>query len=339
VSDYLTQQYAKLNLLTEEQLDEVRNGSEDPNFGLDEDSEQQEEEQYLATCPSVVEVAPHILAAAPRDTGLWVSLFQLFPAWTWGRQKTGDCVSWAKAHNVDTTIACLVADGRIGRPDSLASNESIYGFAKANLTGNYGRKGSGSTSHNGSLAVERFGWLHRRRYVSGSGHVVDLRDQTSYSITWGENPGSGVPTWLHPIAAVTKAIGMVRAENATHAGKLIQAGYAVDFSGNIPWPRTRDANGLGTTFSRGAHMVSFTGVRWNSDGTPHSFWLANTGHGNHVSGPIGPLPVPVSYAQCGGWISASTANGFFTGVRNYAHTMVTGWPILKIPHWNTSEWL
>jgi hypothetical protein len=246
---------------------------------------------------------------------------------------------WGKQHNLDCTMAVLYLNNKISKPTSQIAGETIYGFAKSNLANNFGRKGAGSTSYAVSKASEVYGWLHRDKYVSDSGAVIDLSDETRYSVVWGENPGSGVPSWLHPIAAKTKVVGMVRAENAMHAGKLIQAGYAVDFSGNISWPRTRREDGVGTSWSGGAHMVSFTGVRWGSDGSPQYFWLANTGHGNHVSGPVGPIPVPIVYAQCGGWIGATYANNFFTGIRNHAHTMVTGWPIMQLGGWGLGEWL
>ncbi len=79
-----------------------------------------------------------------------------------------------------------------------------------------------------------------------------------------------------------------------------------------------------------------TAVRWDGD-EPYAFWCANTGHGNHVSGPVGPFAVPDVYAQCGGWIPARLVDRLAAAGDCYAHSLVEGWPVLDLPDWGGGE--
>lgn len=300
-----------------ERLEDARTLSETKDSGL-----------YI---PTVEEAAPHLLsniAESPKDTELWTALFDLFPDWRWGRQPTGDCTCWGKEHGLDCTMAMLYASGQIGKPKSRVYGSALYGGAKG---GRLGRKsgGQGSTSWAVSEAADKLGWLHWGTYKGPRGEVVTCDIRHLHSVEWG-NRTQDVPKWLQDDALVTQAGQRIRATSAREAAALIVGGYAVDYSGYCPWVRRRGDDGIGVSFSRGAHMMCLTGVRFKDNGDPLCFWNANTGHGDHVTGPVGPMSVPDMYAACGGWISSRTIDGFMQSVSNHAHSSIEGWPVLKM---------
>lgn len=337
--DYLTDMYTRLDVCSQQSLDQVQaaaiRGEPDvaPNFGLDV----QEEAENPLPPRSLHDAAPHLETLERRDTGLWAALFAIFPSWSWGRQLTGDCTRWGKQHGLDCGLATAAINKLIAPPTSLVAGEVLYGAAKSNLPQDFRRKRAGSTSWAISEAARRFGWVHRGQYQRpGTDEMIDLSQETRYSVTWGERPGTGVPDWLLQFASRWRAVDRVQVTDTLEAGLLIQAGYAVDYAGTrAAWPRTRGADGIGVSFSASPHMMCLTGVRWNRDGFPHSFWVANTGHGAHVTGPVGPIPVPEVYAACGGWVLARTVSPYLGN----AHTMITGWPQLTLPDWGASQYL
>lgn len=305
----------------------------DVDFGLDL---QQEADNPLTHRP-LDEIAPTILDVQIEDTALWHALFHLYPGWHWGHQGTGDCTSWGKKHGIDVLQSVLYLAGKIRLPEALSSQESIYGFAKCEVYDRYRRTGAGSTSWAVSEAARKYGWLLRKRYSDGR-NEIDLREYSGRrAIDWGNN-GGGVPDWLEPFAALQRATDRIEVANAMEAAKLITAGYPVDYAGNCPWPRQRDADGMAIRYSRGAHMMCLTGLRVRN-GEPYAFWVANTGHGAHVTGPVGPLPVPEVYAQCGGWIQAEIVDRTLRNGRCCAHTMIDGFPVLDWQNWRTAEYL
>jgi hypothetical protein len=329
---YLSEKYKALGSPLYFPLALKDSGAPPIDFGLDLELESQNPLEHRP----VEEIAPWLLEVPPKDTALWVALFAVFPAWRWGLQPRGDCTRWGKQHGADVLAANLYAAGKITRPEAQCAGESIYGFAKCELVNSYRYHGDGSTSWAVSEAAHKFGYLLRQLYEQGRDRI-DLREETDYSGEWGTK-GRGVPDWLEPYAAKHRMADRLDVADAMEAAKLITSGYPVDYAGYAPWPRTRDGDGMGTKFSRGAHMMELTGVRWEGE-KPYAFWCANTGHGKHVSGPKGPIPVPDAYAECGGWIEASIVDKILRGGRCCAHTMVLGWPVLDLPDWGSHLYL
>ena len=321
----------------------IREGADsDPNFG------------YAYAAPRsplparpVAEIAPHILDQEPQDTILWPYLFQQFPDWHWGRQPTGDCTRWMKQHELDVLYACLYAAGSIEAPRAQVAGESIYGLAKCELVDSYRYHGPGATGWAIGKAVLDYGHLWRQKYeiatqVEGrfgrgrrredSGQSTwDLTSETDYSVSWGDR-GRGLPDALEPYAAENRSGDLLEVGSPEEAGKLIQAGYPADYCGYTYWAHDRGEDGIGTRFEAGWHAITATGVRWDDDGQVLALWIANTGHGNHCSGPVGPFPVPDVYAQCGAWVPRKLLAPVYSAGDCYAHTVI-GTPIQPLPPW------
>jgi len=286
----------------------------------------------------LTQAAPHILDQGERrDTVLWPALFAAWPSWHWGLQPTGDCTRWMQQHLLDVLLANLWAAGKIRKPDALVAGESIYGFAKCELANSYGYHGAGSTGYDVAEACVKFGALYRQRYQQ-DGHACDLREETEYSVTWGDR-GKGVPDWLEPFAAQHKAKDRVKIGSPTEMGLLVQAGYPCQYCGYTYWGTSRGQDGIAKRFSNGWHAITATGVRWNNKGEPLAFWIANTGHGDHCDGPVGPLAVPDVYAECGSWVPVAKVAPVIEAGDCHTTTFVDGWPILQLPDWATKEYL
>ncbi len=336
MSRFLEREFAKLG--RPQPVDELlRRGvrfapDAEPNFG------------YAYTAPRsplaarpIAEIAPHILDQEPRDTVLWPYLFQVFPDWTWGEQPTGDCTRWMKQHELDVLYACLHAAGSIEAPEAQVAGEGSYALAKCELVDSYRYHGAGSTGWALAKATRDFGHLWRKRYVV-DGDEYDLTHETDYSIPWGDR-GKGLPDGLEPLAAENRSGDLLEVASPEEAGKLIQAGYSCDYCGYTYWARERGEDGIGTRFSSGWHAITATGVRWDDDGQVLALWIANTGHGNHCSGPVGPFAVPDVYAQCGGWVPRKLLEPVYSAGDCYAHTVI-GTPIQKLPAWDEAlSWL
>jgi len=274
---------------------------------------------------------PHILAADERrDTVLWPCLFNQWPDWTWGLQGTGDCVAWMVKHRLDVLLAVTIHSklARIKVPAQVVQ-EAVYGFARVEHYGRPDYGGAGTYGSAAAHAIERFGILLRQPY---EGH-----DLTRYSgrraIQWGR---TGVPDELEPLAARHKAVDRVAVTDAETAGALVQAGYPVDYCGHTSWGTHRDQDGFARRFASGAHGVTITGVRY---GSRPGFWVANTGHGHHVSGPVGPFPVPDVYAQCGSWVDWDRCERVFRAGDCFACSLVAGFPRMAVKDLGTQEYL
>lgn len=278
------------------------------------------------------QAAPQILAQEERkDTCLWPALFSCWPSWHWGYQPTGDCTRWMQQHLLDVLLACQHVAGKVRKPDALVAGESIYGFAKCELANSYRYHGAGATGWAVAEACVKYGSLYRLRYEEGR-QACDLREETTLSVDWGDR-GRGVPDWLEDEAAQHKAKDRVQVRSASEIGLTIQAGYPCQYCGYAYWGTRRGSDGIATRFDAGWHAMALTGVRWNRDGTPLAFWCANTGHGDHCEGPLGPYEVPDVYAECGSWIPAEYVDRVARAGDCYSTTAVAGWPVLELPDW------
>jgi len=273
---------------------------------------------------------PHLLARERKDTVLWPALFRRWPDWEPGLQGTGDCVSWAVKHRLDVLLALLSLDPkhRLNVPARICQ-EAIYGFARVERYGRPDFGGPGTYGAAAAEAIQRFGVLLRRRYEGF--------DLTKYSgrraVEWGR---TGVPDELEPIAAQHKAADRVAVTDCETAAALVQAGYPVDYCGFTRWGTQRDQEGFARRFARGAHAMAITGVRY---GRRPGFWVANTGHGRHVTGPTGPIPVPAAYAACGSWIDWEYCEPIFRAGDCFATSFVAGFPPLDLPDLGAAAYL
>jgi hypothetical protein len=319
MNEYLRQQYARQNA--------------DRNFGYAHDSPGRDRPRKQAAA-----VVSQIVAAdRHQDTALWPALFRVWPAWAHGLQGTGDCVSWGTAHLGDILLAILYLLAKVRRPDGLISSESIYGFGKSELFDNYGWHGAGMNGSDALAAWRRFGTLYRRLYEAGS-QKYDLSQYSgARAVAWGEQPRQthGVPDELEPFAAEHKCVDEVAVTDAATAGALIQAGYPCQYCGGVYWGVERDSNGIARRFASGSHCMTITGVRYDGGSTPKYWWVANTGHGNHCSGPIGPTPMPPIYAECGSWVPNNRVEPILRQGDCFATSFVDGWPVLDLKDFGT----
>ena len=275
---------------------------------------------------------PHIIEADERkDAVLWPVLFKAFPGWRHGNQGTGDCVSWEWAHKLDVLMAVLVLLKKL--PQEIVArtcSESIYALGRVEIYGKNYAGGAGMYGGGAAKAVLKLGTLHRLQY---EGH--DLRKYSgSRAISWGRN---GLPDELEPIAKEHRAGDSICVTDPIAAGALLQSGYPVGYCGSTSWGQQRGPDGIAIRHSRGSHGMCITGVRYDDSNEPLAFWVANTGHGNHCSGPVGPIPVPVVYAECGSWVHVSKIRRVFAAGDCFAHSMYQGFPLQKIPDWGTSN--
>lgn len=260
--------------------------------------------------------------ANQKDTVLWPMLFEAFPEWMWLVQGTGDCVSIGTGHMEDCNAATQALSAEQKKIFKEACTEAIYGFGKAELFRSYRFNSPGMAGIDGVMAIRQYGILHRQVYQHD--------DCTKYSgkraIAWGEKPRHthGVPDYLEPLAAINRSTDCIEVTDAILGAALLESGYAWQWCGNTQWGLTRDANGLANSWAYGAHCMTATGVRYK-DGKPWAFWIANTGHGDHVYGPVGPYPMPAAYAACGSWIRVGVIDAVLRQGDCYAVSDSTLW--------------
>jgi len=311
-------------------VNEYNKPTEERNFGL-----WYPPEGMKPVCRGGPDAVAEVMAAdEKKNTVLWPYLFEAFDDWTYGQQGTGDCVSWEWAHKLDVLTAvqiCLKnlpfeARGRI-------ASEAVYGFGRVEI---FGRPDYGGPGMNGGYAaqgVAKYGTLHRLNYAD-VGH--DLSEYSgSRAIKYGR---TGVPDVLEPIAAEHKPSDGVQVTDSTMAGALLQQGYPVGYCGRTRWGFTRDDDGLAVSKGSGAHGMCITGVRYKNR-EPFAFWVANTGHGNHCSGPVGPYAMPDAYAACGSWMPVKYCERVFSAGDCYAHSYYEGFPAQELPDWGSYEYL
>jgi hypothetical protein len=238
-----------------------------------------------------------------------------------------NCVSWGSGHLGDVILAVFALAGKVRKPDALICRESIYGFGKCELFNSYRYHGMGMAGIDAMRAWEKYGTLYYSAYPE-----MDLSAGYSGSRakSWGEG-GNGVPDALEKYAVEHRCRDRVAVTDIQAAGALVQSGYAIQYCGYTTWGLSRDANGVANRFKSGAHCMTITGVRYDGKAAPQYFWVANTGHGNHVSGPKGPFDVPDSYAACGAWMPAAR---YIQPVLQqgdcFTTSFVEGWPLLKL---------
>lgn len=287
----------------------------------------------------------HLAQAEKKTTLLFLALFKAFPAWTWGFQEIGDCVGWSKAHNETILDAMAVAMNR-QRWRAQVATEPGYGFCRVEVFGKPNRGGDGAYGGAAAKAATMFGCLYRLNYTAAEYPALraayDLRE---YSGAKARDYGrGGVPDELEPIAVnhTTKATALCTSFD--QAAAAIQSGYPVaNAHSRNPVYSRRDAEGFGTDGRGVAHAMNYTAVRY---GKRPGLWLANTGHGDHVSGPVGndddgrPFPIPATYAACGCWQDADVADRLLRESEDsFIYSDHAGFPLQTLPDFGNQSFL
>jgi hypothetical protein len=259
-----------------------------------------------------------------KRTDTLLTPYALYPTWTWGWQGTGDCVSWSGKHLGDVRRAVLRAAGLIQKIPWQIRQESLYGFGRVEIYGRPDRGGPGMYGGGLVKAYKRFGHLFCKQYAE-----ADLRRYSGQRAkSWGR---TGVPDALEKYAKEEAISDYVQVTDPLTAGLLIQSGIPVlHCGGRAPWGTQRNSDGVAIRFSAAAHSMANTGVRWTKAGDPKYFWIANTGHGNHVTGPVGPIKMPKSYSDCGSWVPASRVAKVLAQGDCYAIEVGENWKILDL---------
>ena len=265
-----------------------------------------------------------------KEVFLGSFLAKAFPDWSWGRQGTGDCVSWSQAHCVDV-LASVDVHMKQERERIVArcSSEVQYGFMRIEAYGGKQRwGGAGATGSGAAKGITKFGSLYRMKYKNGK---YDFSNYSgSRAISFGR---TGVPDELEEIAAEHKCATATLVRDFETAAKLIANGYPVNnchqrnptCSGH-----RRDENGFPIgRVSGAAHSMTYIGVRF---GKHPALFKTNTGHGNHVSGPSGTdYEIHPKLLQCGWWESPSTVNYVLSGNDSYAYSGYEGFKRQELP--------
>lgn len=287
----------------------------------------------------------HLMQAEPKDTLLFLALFQVYPEWSYGMQGIGDCMSWSKAHNETILDAVAAALGK-QRWRAPVATEPGYGFMRVEVFGRPDRGGDGAYGGAAAKAATEWGCLYRMQYSSaeypGLGSEYDFR---KYSGALAKQYGrTGVPDELEPIARNHTCQATALCTSFEQAAAAIQSGYPVSnaHSRNLIYSG-RDKEGFGTGGSPAAHAMNYTAVR---HGRRPGLWLANTGHGNHVSGPVGadddgkPFPIPETYAACGCWQDADVADRLLRESQDsFVYSDHAGFPLQTLPDFGTQAFL
>lgn len=300
---------------------------EQANFGLWYPPEGIQPNPRLRVGPLAV---PQVMAAdEKKDTVLWPYLFKVFPAWLYGSQGTGDCVSWGWKHMLDIQMAVqILLRGLAEEWIAALRQETIYGFGRVEIFGRPDYGGPGMYGGGAFKAVKNYGTLHELNYDALGYYNYDLRRYSgSRAVSWGR---TGVPDELEPLAAEHKVKDGVVVTSAEMAGALIQQGYACTYCGRTYWGRSRNGDGVATRFSSGAHCMTMAGVRY-AYGAPAYFWVANTGHGDHVSGPVGPYEMPDVYAACGSWVPVNRITPVLQDGDSHSVSLYEGFKARKLP--------
>jgi hypothetical protein len=263
-----------------------------------------------------------------KDTILWPQLFSTFPNWSWGLQGTGDCESWAWAHLIDILHCNLAAANIMKNPTTLTASEPIYGFGKAELYHSYRWNGKGMGTLDAARAVQLYGILLRQAYK----HDDLSRYSGTRATQWGEYPRKthGVPDYLEPLAKEHMAGEGFSITTLSEGGAAIEAGLPWIYAGDVRWGTRRGPDGIATSFTSGSHAMCATGVRYHA-GLVEAFWIANTGHGDHVTGPVGPYEMPEAYSQCGSWVPASIVEDGIKQGDCYAIQSISGFGLSEEP--------
>lgn len=256
-------------------------------------------------------------------TILYPFLLAIFPAWNYALQGRGDCMAWSAMHNVDVLMAVNIALlDKPERPEALGCIEAQYGFMRVEVFGghpDYG--GDGASPSAAAESVLSCGTLHRLLYLEDT---YDLRryDETGgRSGLWGRY---GVPDVLEPIARRHPVEETSLVTDFDTAVQLISRGVPISnaHQSNPVWTH-RDPDGFGDRRWNASHAMNYIGYRL---GSRPGLLKTNTGHGNHVTGPMHPADCPHQIAGCAAWEDADTSDQVLRAEWSFAYSGYAGFP-------------
>ncbi len=256
-------------------------------------------------------------------TILYPFLLAIFPAWNYALQGRGDCMAWSAMHEVDVLMAVNIA--LLDRPERAIARGSIeaqYGFMRVEVFG--GRPDFGGDGASPSAAAESVltcGTLHRLTYLE------EAYDLTAYDATGGRSGDWGrwgVPDVLEPIARTHPVNDVALVTDFDAAVQLISRGIPISNAHpqNPIWTH-RDADGFGDMGWNAAHAMNYIGYRL---GRRPGLLKINTGHGNHVTGPMYPHDCPPQICGCAAWEDADQANDVLRAEWSWAYSEYVGFP-------------
>lgn len=256
-------------------------------------------------------------------TILYPFLLAIFPAWNYALQGRGDCMGWSAMHCVDVLMAVNIA--LLDRPErarALGCIEAQYGFMRVEVFGgdpDFG--GDGASPSAAAESVLTCGTLHRLRYPQ------DGYDLTKYDATGGRSGDWGrwgVPDVLEPIARTHPVQEVALVTDFETAVELIARGIPISNAHqyNPIWTH-RDDQGFGDQAWHASHAMNYIGYRL---GRRPGLLKTNTGHGNHVTGPMHPSDCPPQIAGCAAWEDADQANQVLRAQWSWAYSEYVGFP-------------
>ncbi len=256
-------------------------------------------------------------------TLLYPFLLSIFPTWRYGLQGRGDCMAWSAMHSVDILMAvniALLEKHEYSR--ALGSIEAQYGFMRVEVLGgspDYGGDGGSPSAAAESLIV--CGTLHRMTYLDDQYDLTNYDETGGRSGDWGRY---GVPDPLEPIARKHPVKTVALVTDFDTAVKVIASGLPISNAHQRnPIPTHRDKQGFADKKWFGSHAMNYIGYRL---GDRPGLLQSNTGHGNHVSGPMQPDDCPPQIANCSAWIDADEADDVLSAQWSWVYSGYTGFP-------------
>jgi len=256
-------------------------------------------------------------------TLLYPFLLAAFPAWSYGLQSRGDCMAWSATHSIDILMAAnIILLEKPEIPRALASIEAQYALMRVeayNGGPDYG--GDGASPDAAADSVLRLGTLHRLQYLDAKYDLREYDQSGGRSGDWGRY---GLPDELEPIAKTHFVQQIAQVTDFDTAVELLSRGVPISNAHpqNPIWT-TRDADGFGVNQWHAPHAMNYIGYRL---GPRPGLLKTNTGHGNHVSGPMHPTDCPSSIANCAAWEDANIANGVLSAGWSWAYSDYIGFP-------------
>lgn len=259
----------------------------------------------------------------PPVTLLYPFLLAIFPTWIYGLQGRGDCMAWSATHSIDCLMAVNIA--LLQKPEqarALACIEAQYGFMRVEVFNggrNYG--GDGASPSAAAESVLKCGTLHRLSYLEGLHDLRTYDESGGRSGSWGR---LGVPDELEPIARQHFVQDIAPVTDFDSAVDVLSRGIPISNADprNPIWTH-RDADGFGDRQWPASHAMNYIGYRL---GSRPGLLKTNTGHGNHVTGPMHPADCPAQISACAAWEDADVASRVLAANWSWAYSDYLGFP-------------
>lgn len=231
------------------------------------------QQSLAAPIPTLSQIAPHLVTAAPADPNAPVLLYK---AWRdvlgndpdYPAQQIGDCVSFGHGHGNDL-LQCIEIG--LGEPSvfSETDTEFIYG-ASREVAGILGRQ-DGSYGSAAIKAMTTVG-LVSRKMLGSDGSYSGRRAKA-----WGL---SGPPASVKSEAAAFKLGGSAQVTTWDELVAAMRNGYPVTICTGQGFTLERDSEGFCRAHGRWGHCMFLAGVRFDRPGAcVIQSWGPDTPHG------------------------------------------------------------